>query len=760
MNTLIEQEIQQLRRELHQADHEYYQLSAPSMKDFDYDVKMRRLQELEQAHPELITPDSPTQRVGSDLNRAFTQEEHRYPMLSLSNTYSEEEVRDFYDRTLKSLDEEPELVCELKFDGTSISLTYEEGILIKALTRGDGQKGDNVIQNIRTIRSIPLKLRGEDWPQLVEIRGEVLMPWEVFEALNEEREKQEENLFANPRNAASGTLKLQNSATVASRKLEAWFYAVMGEHLPFEGHYENLQKARSWGLRVSEHTRKCSSLDEVFDFIRYWDVERKKLPVATDGIVIKVNSLRQQEQLGSTAKSPRWAIAYKFQAEQALTQLKSLSFQVGRTGAVTPVANLEPVLLSGTVVKRASLHNADFIRELDLHLGDRVFVEKGGEIIPKIVGVDKDSRKAGASEPVQFIERCPECGSPLQRIEGEAAHYCPNTMGCPPQIKGRILHFVHRKAMNIEGLGEETVDLLYQEGLVNKASDLYRLRKDQLTGLERMGEKSADNLINSIAASVSVPFERLLFALGIRFVGETVAKKLARTLGSMDALRRATYEELLQVEEVGEKIAESVLAFFADASNRAMLEEFRQLGLQFESDKTVQKTEGLLKNQTVVISGTFEKHSRDEYKELIEQEGGRIASSVSAKTDFILAGENMGPSKLEKAKSLGLKLMSEKEFLALLAAGSDTDTGSDTDAGSDTEAGSDAVPGPDAVSGSGTDFSSVADPGRDVVSGPATPAESVPTTAPAGSPALSNRNKQSKKSNTGSISSPGLFDEL
>ncbi|HOD27031.1 MAG: NAD-dependent DNA ligase LigA [Bacteroidales bacterium] len=760
MNTLIEQEIQQLRRELHQADHEYYQLSAPSMKDFDYDVKMRRLQELEQAHPELITPDSPTQRVGSDLNRAFTQEEHRYPMLSLSNTYSEEEVRDFYDRTLKSLDEEPELVCELKFDGTSISLTYEEGILIKALTRGDGQKGDNVIQNIRTIRSIPLKLRGEDWPQLVEIRGEVLMPWEVFEALNEEREKQEENLFANPRNAASGTLKLQNSATVASRKLEAWFYAVMGEHLPFEGHYENLQKARSWGLRVSEHTRKCSSLDEVFDFIRYWDVERKKLPVATDGIVIKVNSLRQQEQLGSTAKSPRWAIAYKFQAEQALTQLKSLSFQVGRTGAVTPVANLEPVLLSGTVVKRASLHNADFIRELDLHLGDRVFVEKGGEIIPKIVGVDKDSRKAGASEPVQFIERCPECGSPLQRIEGEAAHYCPNTTGCPPQIKGRILHFVHRKAMNIDGLGEETVDLLYQKGLVNKASDLYRLRKDQLTGLERMGEKSADNLINSIAASVSVPFERLLFALGIRFVGETVAKKLARTLGSMDALCRATYEELLQVEEVGEKIAESVLAFFADASNRAMLEEFRQLGLQFESDKTVQKTEGLLKNQTVVISGTFEKHSRDEYKELIEQEGGRIASSVSSKTDFILAGENMGPSKLEKAKSLGLKLMSEKEFLALLAAGSDTDTGSDTDAGSDTEAGSDAVPGPDAVSGSGTDFSSVADPGRDVVSGPATPAESVPTTAPAGSPALSNRNKQSKKSNTGSISSPGLFDEL
>jgi len=760
MNTLIEQEIQQLRRELHQADHEYYQLSAPSMKDFDYDVKMRRLQELEQAHPELITPDSPTQRVGSDLNRAFTQEEHRYPMLSLSNTYSEEEVRDFYDRTLKSLDEEPELVCELKFDGTSISLTYEEGILIKALTRGDGQKGDNVTQNIRTIRSIPLKLRGEDWPQLVEIRGEVLMPWEVFEALNEEREKQEENLFANPRNAASGTLKLQNSATVASRKLEAWFYAVMGEHLPFEGHYENLQKARSWGLRVSEHTRKCSSLDEVFDFIRYWDVERKKLPVATDGIVIKVNSLRQQEQLGSTAKSPRWAIAYKFQAEQALTQLKSLSFQVGRTGAVTPVANLEPVLLSGTVVKRASLHNADFIRELDLHLGDRVFVEKGGEIIPKIVGVDKDSRKAGASEPVQFIERCPECGSPLQRIEGEAAHYCPNTTGCPPQIKGRILHFVHRKAMNIDGLGEETVDLLYQKGLVNKASDLYRLRKDQLTGLERMGEKSADNLINSIAASVSVPFERLLFALGIRFVGETVAKKLARTLGSMDALCRATYEELLQVEEVGEKIAESVLAFFADASNRAMLEEFRQLGLQFESDKTVQKTEGLLKNQTVVISGTFEKHSRDEYKELIEQEGGRIASSVSSKTDFILAGENMGPSKLEKAKSLGLKLMSEKEFLALLAAGSDTDTGSDTDAGSDTEAGSDAVPGPDAVSGSGTDFSSVADPGRDVVSGPATPAESVPTTAPAGSPALSNRNKQSKKSNTGSISSPGLFDEL
>lgn len=676
MSTPIEQEIQQLRREIHQADYEYYQLSAPGLTDFDYDVKMRRLQELEKAYPELISPDSPTQRVGSDLNRAFVQEEHRYPMLSLGNTYSEEEVRDFYDRVFKSLDEAPELVCELKFDGTSISLTYEKGILTKALTRGDGQKGDNVTQNIRTIRSIPLKLRGEDWSQLVEIRGEVLMPWKVFEALNEEREKQEENLFANPRNAASGTLKLQNSAMVASRKLEAWFYAMLGEHLPFDGHYENLQKAQSWGLRISEHMRKCSRLDEVFDFIRYWDVERKKLPVATDGIVIKVNSLRQQEQLGYTAKSPRWAIAYKFQAERALTKLKSLSFQVGRTGAVTPVANLEPVLLSGTVVKRASLHNADFIRELDLHLGDRVFVEKGGEIIPKIVAVDKDYRKAGASEPVEFIECCPECGSPLMRIQGEAAHYCPNTTACPPQIKGRIVHFIHRKAMNIDGLGEETVDLLYQKGLINKASDLYRLQKGQLTELDRMGEKSADNLIKSIAASVSVPFERLLFALGIRFVGETVAKKLARTLGSMDALRQATYDELLRVEEVGSKIAESVRNFFANPANQAMLEEFRQVGLQFESEKPGQSADALLKNQIIVISGTFEKHSRDEYKALIEQEGGRIASSVSTKTDFILAGENMGPSKLEKARSLGLKLMSENEFLALLASGSEAASGS------------------------------------------------------------------------------------
>lgn len=668
MSSTIEQEILQLRRELNQADYEYYQLSDPSLSDFDYDVKMRRLQELELAHPQFVSPDSPTRRVGSDLSRAFMQEEHRYPMLSLGNTYSDEEVRVFYDRVVKSLELAPELVCELKFDGTSISLTYEKGILTKALTRGDGQKGDNVTQNIRTIRSIPLKLRGEGWPDLVEIRGEVLMPWKVFEALNQERERQEENLFSNPRNAASGTLKLQNSALVASRKLEAYLYSMLGEQLPGDGHYENLLQARSWGLRISEHMRKCSSLDEVFDFIRYWDQERKKLPVATDGIVIKVNSLRQQEQLGYTAKTPRWAIAYKFQAEQALTRLKSLSFQVGRTGAVTPVANLEPVLLSGTVVKRASLHNADFIRELDLHLGDRVFVEKGGEIIPKIVGVNKDYRKEGASEPVQFIDRCPECGSPLIRIEGEAAHYCPNTTACPPQIKGRIVHFIRRRAMNIEGLGEETVDLLYQKGLIKKASDLYRLQKEQLVELERMGEKSADNLIKSIAASVSVPFERLLFALGIRFVGETVAKKLARALGSMDALRQASYEELLQVEEVGSKIAESLLAFFANPANQLMLEEFRQLGLQFESNQPgLLSREGLLKNKTVVISGTFEKHSRDEYKALIEQEGGRIASSVSSKTDFILAGENMGPSKLEKARSLGLRLMSEAEFLALLS---------------------------------------------------------------------------------------------
>lgn len=727
MSTSIAQQIQILRQELHQADYEYYQLSAPSLSDYEYDIKMRRLQELEKSHPELISPDSPSQRVGSDLSRGFEQEEHRYPMLSLGNTYSREEVRDFYDRILKSLNEAPELVCELKFDGTSISLTYEKGILTKALTRGDGQKGDNVTQNIRTIRSIPLKLRGEDWPELVEIRGEVLMPWKVFEALNLEREKQEENLFANPRNAASGTLKLQNSAMVASRKLEAWLYAMLGDQLPCEGHYENLLKARSWGLRISEHIRKCNKLDEVFEFISYWDEERKKLPVATDGIVIKVNSLRQQEQLGYTAKSPRWAIAYKFQAEQALSRLKSLSFQVGRTGAVTPVANLEPVLLSGTVVKRASLHNADFLRELDLHLGDRVFVEKGGEIIPKIVGVDKEYRKAGASEPVQFINCCPECGSPLIRIEGEAAHYCPNTTACPPQIKGRILHFIQRKAMNIEGLGEETVDLLYQKGLINKASDLFRLQKELLIGLERMGEKSADNLLKSIAASVSVPFERLLFALGIRFVGETVAKKLARSLGSMDALRQATYEELLQVEEVGSKIAESVLAFFANPANQVMLEELRQLGLQYKSHQPgQQKAGGLLKNQTLVISGTFEKHSREEYKALIEQEGGRIASSVSAKTDFILAGENMGPSKLEKAKALGLRLMSETEFLALLSATADPATTGKVNA---------------------TDFAGDAEPDS----------TSTERKQPAAQGSGLHPNKNSKP---GSISSPGLFDEL
>lgn len=669
----IEQEIKQLRLELNQADYEYYQLAAPVLSDYDYDVKMRRLLDLEKEHPAFFSPDSPSQRVGSDLSVGFVQETHRYPMLSLSNTYSEEEVGEFYQRTIKSLDAAPELVCELKFDGTSISLTYEKGILTKALTRGDGEKGDNVTQNVRTIRNIPLKLRGEDWPEEVEIRGEVLMPWQVFEALNQERVKQEENLFANPRNAASGTLKLQNSALVARRKLEARLYAVLGEKLPCEGHYENLLQARAWGLCVSDQMRKCSRLDEVFEFIRYWDQERKNLPVATDGIVIKVNSLRQQEQLGYTAKSPRWAIAYKFQAEQAQTLLKSLSFQVGRTGAVTPVANLEPVLLSGTVVKRASLHNADFIRDLDLRLGDRVFVEKGGEIIPKIVGVDMAYRPSGVSEPLRFIERCPECDTALLRIEGEAAYYCPNTRACPPQIKGRILHFIQRKAMNIEGLGEETVDLLYQQGLIKQASDLYSLQKEQLIDLDRMGEKSADNLIKSIAASVSVPFERLLFALGIRFVGETVAKKLARALGSMDALRKATYPELLQIDEVGEKIAASVLAFFADPDNLAMLDELSSLGLQFKADPNLQlPSGGVLQDQVLVISGTFEKHSREEYKTMIEQAGGRITSSISAKTNVVLAGEKMGPSKLAQAQKLGIKLMSEEELLDLLAAGSET----------------------------------------------------------------------------------------
>ena len=661
-----ETEIQQLRLELNRANHDYYVLSSPTMTDIDFDVKLRRLQELEELHPEFQDAYSPSQRVGSDISKGFSQEAHKYPMLSLGNTYSEAEVSDFYDRTLKALNEPFQLVCELKFDGVSISLTYINGLLFKALTRGDGVMGDNVTENVKTIRSIPLTLFGADFPVEFEIRGEILMPWDVFDGLNREREAQEETLFANPRNAASGTLKLQNSSMVSARKLDAYLYHMLGDDLPTDGHFENLRKASSWGFRIADSMRLCDTLEEVFEFIRYWDKERKNLPVATDGIVIKVNSLKQQRNLGFTAKSPRWAIAYKFKAEQACTRLNSVSFQVGRTGAVTPVANLDPVQLSGTVVKRASLHNDDVIQSLDLHIGDMVFVEKGGEIIPKITGVDFSSRFL-VGDKVRFIRNCPECGADLKRFEGEAAHYCPNQNDCPPQIKARLEHFIHRKAMNIDGLGTETVDALYQAGKISKPSDLYALDGFTLANMERMGEKSARNILQSLRESRNVPFERVLFALGIRFVGETVAKKLARSLHSMEAIEKASVEELVLVEEVGIKIAESVVAFFSSELNRSEVESLKAAGLQMaiSADQIAEKGTKLA-GKIVVISGTFEKHSRDEYKELIENNGGKNSGSVSAKTSFILAGENMGPAKLEKAASLGVRLVSEDEFLQML----------------------------------------------------------------------------------------------
>ena len=606
-------------------------------------------------------------RVGSDLNKNFTQVAHKYPMLSLGNTYSESEVTDFYDRVKKALNEDFEICCELKYDGTSISLTYENGKLVRAVTRGDGEKGDDVTDNVKTIRTIPLVLHGS-YPESFEIRGEILMPWEVFEELNREKEAREEPLFANPRNAASGTLKLQNSAIVASRKLDAYLYYLLGEELPCDGHYENLQAAAGWGFKTSEHMKKAHSLEEVFEYIRYWDTERKNLPVATDGIVLKVNSMRQQKNLGFTAKSPRWAIAYKFQAERALTRLNKVTYQVGRTGAVTPVANLDPVQLSGTIVKRASLHNADIIEGLDLHIGDMVYVEKGGEIIPKITGVDKDARSMLIGEKVKFITHCPECGSKLIRYEGEAAHYCPNETSCPPQIKGKIEHFISRKAMNIDGLGPETVDMFYRLGLIKNTADLYQLTADDIKNLDRMGEKSAENIIKGIEASKEVPFERVLFALGIRFVGETVAKKIAKSFNDIDELENANLEKLINIDEIGEKIAQSILTYFANPLNRELIERLKSTGLQlYRREEDLSGYTDKLAGQSIVISGVFTHHSRDEYKELIEKNGGKNVGSISAKTSFILAGENMGPAKLEKAHKLGIKLMSEDEFLTLIS---------------------------------------------------------------------------------------------
>ena len=656
-----------LREELHRHNYNYYVLNAPEISDKEFDDKMRQLQDLEKLHPEMADPNSPTMRVGSDLSKDFKQVYHQYPMLSLGNTYSESEVTDFYNRVKELLgNEEFEICCELKFDGTSISLVYEDGQLIQAVTRGDGEKGDDVTDNVKTIRSIPLVLHG-DYPQRFEIRGEILMPWVVFEELNREREAREEPLFANPRNAASGTLKLQNSSVVASRKLDAYLYYLLGEQLPCDGHYENLQKAASWGFKISEHMRKVKTLQEVFDFINYWDTERKNLPVATDGIVLKVNSLRQQRYLGYTAKSPRWAIAYKFQAERALTRLNQVTFQVGRTGVITPVANLDPVQLSGTIVKRASLHNADIIEGLDLHIGDMVYVEKGGEIIPKITGVDTDARGFMLGDKVKFISRCPECGTPLVRFEGEAAHYCPNDAACPPQIKGKIEHFISRKAMAIDGLGPETVDLFYQIGLVHDVADLYTLKALDIRGLDRMGDKSAIKIIHGIADSKQVPFERVLFALGIRFVGETAAKKLAKAFGNIEALEVATKEQLMAVDEIGEKIAQSVLTYFALPANRELISRLKEAGLQMERQEDEEGEQSdKLAGLSIVISGVFSHHSREEYKDMIEKHGGKNVGSISSKTSFILAGENMGPAKLEKAQKLGIKIINEDDFLQML----------------------------------------------------------------------------------------------
>ena len=659
--------ITELRELLHRYNNLYYVQNAPVISDIEFDQLMHELIDLEAKHPELYDANSPTQRVGSDLSKGFEQTEHRYPMLSLDNTYSEQEVREFFQRVSGLLNEPFEICCELKYDGLSISLIYEDGKLVQAVTRGDGVKGDIVTDNVRTIKSIPLVLQKGDYPRNFEIRGEVLMPWTSFERLNAERERQEEPLFANPRNAASGTLKLQNPQEVSRRQLDSYLYYLLGEQLPCDGHYENMMEAARWGFKVSDHMKKCTTIDEVLDYINYWDTERKNLPVATDGIVLKVNSLRQQRNLGFKAKSPRWAIAYKFQAERQLTRLNSVSYQVGRTGAVTPVANLDPVQLSGTIVKRATLHNADIIKGLDLHIGDMVYVEKGGEIIPKITAVDMDSRSLLMGDPVQFADVCPECGTKLIRYEGEAAYYCPNAISCPPQIKGRIEHFVSRKAMNIDGLGTETIDLFYQAGLIRDIADLYTLKAMDICRLEGLGEKSAVSIVHGIEDSKKVPFERVLFAIGIRFVGETVAKILARAFKSMEALENATMEQLTAVNEIGTKIAQSIVSFFADERSRALVNRLKEFGLQMELSAS--ETEGasnLLEGKTIVISGVFNHHSRDEYKALIERHGGKNAGSISAKTSFVLAGDNMGPAKREKAIELGVRLVSENEFLEMI----------------------------------------------------------------------------------------------
>lgn len=670
MADIFKQRIDELRSELNRHNYNYYVLNAPTISDKEFDDKLRELQDLENAHPEYFDPYSPTQRVGSDINKAFTQITHERPMMSLGNSYSIDEVEDFLRRAKNGLNGEGcQIVGEMKFDGTSISLTYEKGRLVRAVTRGDGVRGDDVTQNVLTIKSIPLQLQpGGNYPDKFEVRGEILMPWKVFDKLNEERAYNEEPLFANPRNAASGTLKLQNSAEVARRNLDAYFYYLLGDNLPYDNHYDNMMAVKSWGFKVSEAMTILPSIDAVSDFIAYWDKERKHLPVATDGLVFKINSLRQQLNLGYTAKSPRWAIAYKFQAERACTKLQFVSFEVGRTGVITPVANLDPVLLSGTIVKRASLHNEDIIRTLDIHDGDMLYVEKGGEIIPKIVGVDTDSRIPG-SKPIEFVSTCPVCGTRLKRIEGEAAWVCPNKESCRPQITGKIEHFVGRHMMNIDGIGEELAEQLFATGLVKNIADIYDLTIDRLLTLDRFKIRSAQRIMKGIKDSLSVPFERVIFALSILYVGETVAKKLAFACKDIDTLMNMNELQLAAIDEIGSKIAESVVAYFSNQQNRDIVERLRAAGLQMAiSAESNESVSDILAGKSIVISGVFAKHSRDEYKKMIEKNGGKNVGSISSKTDFILAGENMGPAKLEKANKLGIPIMNEDDFLKILQA--------------------------------------------------------------------------------------------
>ena len=664
------EKIQQLTQEINQHNYNYYMLSNPTISDYEFDMLLESLIKLEQEFPEFADENSPTKRVGGEITKEFETIKHKYPMLSLGNSYSKEEITDFETRIKKLVEDEIEYVCELKYDGVAIGITYVEGRLTRALTRGDGTQGDDITTNVKTIKSIPLKLMGNDYPKEFEIRGEIFLPKNVFEELNKEREEIGEQLYANARNTASGTIKMQDSAVVAQRKLDSYLYFVLGENLPFKTHLESLEAAGKWGFKVPKEKnnfiKKCKTIDEIFDFINYWDKKRNELNFDIDGVVIKVNNYRQQEEMGFTAKTPKWAIAYKFKAEQVKTKLLEITYQVGRTGAITPVANLQPILLAGTTVKRASLHNADQIEKLDIREGDWVFVEKGGEIIPKIIGVEATQRDI-FSQPTQYITHCPECNTPLERTEGDAKHFCPNEWGCPPQIKGKMQHFISRKAMNIDGLGEETIEQLYNAGLAKNIVDLYRLQKEQLLPLERMAEKSVNNLLKGLEDSKKVPFERVLFAIGIRYVGETVAKKLARHFKNIDAIKTATFEELIVADEIGDKIAESILHFFTVEQNQQLIENLKEIGLQFSlSEQQLENRSEKLAGLTFVVSGVFTLFSRDELKNLIEQNGGKVSGSISKKTSYIVAGENMGPSKLEKATELGIKIIDEQQFSGMI----------------------------------------------------------------------------------------------